>query len=218
MVLLKCIKVQVFGLRLNWASIRRPTPAFRTRLIHNFDSAIDFQIQKGSIMKRFIAIAAALAAIVICSEGNAQAQSRLHSGGFPYPGACQGCGGGFGFNNGFRFQREQPPFFAKFPPVYYSRAVKRPYGISPYAAPAGVRPVEIDYFKPVLTNPLVVKNPYYNEGTESAMEAEIKVDSKVKMDEKPEMDTKVKVNVEPKKGKTASWQVNPFFENQIAMN
>jgi len=55
-------------------------------LTYNFDSAIDFQIQKGSIMKRFIAIAAALAAIVICSEGNAQAQSRLHSGGFPYPG------------------------------------------------------------------------------------------------------------------------------------
>ena len=167
-------------------------------------------------MKRFIAIAAALAAIVICSEGNAQAQSRLHPGGFPYPSVIQqGFGGGFG---GFSLRREQPPFFAKFPPVYYSRAVKRPYGISPYAAPAGVRPVELDYFKPVLTNPLVVKNPYYNEGTESAMEAEVKVDSKVKMDEKPEMDTKVKVNVEPKKGKTASWQVNPFFENQIAMN
>ena len=163
-------------------------------------------------MKRFIAIAAALAAIVICSEGNAQAQSRLHSGGFPYPGNTfqQGCGGGFGFD-GFRLRREQPPFFAKFPPVYYSRAVKRPYGISPYAAPAGVRPVELDYFKPVLTNPVVVKNPYYNDGTKSAMDSEIKIDSKVKMD------TKVKTEVKPEKIKTASWRVNPFFEKQIAL-
>ena len=164
-------------------------------------------------MKRFIAIAAALAAIVICSEGNAQAQSRLHSGGFPYPGVCQGFGGGFGngFGFGSRFQREQPPFFAKFPPVYYSRAVKRPYGISPYAAPAGVRPVELDYFKPVLTNPVVVKNPYYNDGTKSAMDSEIKINSKVKMD------TKVKTEVKPEKIKTASWRVNPFFEKQIAL-
>ena len=163
-------------------------------------------------MKRFIAIAAALAAIVICSEGNAQAQSRLHSGGFPYPGNTfqQGCGGGFGFD-GFRLRREQPPFFAKFPPVYYSRAVKRPYGISPYAAPAGVRPVELDYFKPVLTNPVVVKNPYYNDGTKSAMDSEIKIDSEEKRD------VKVKAKVEPGKIKTAGWRVNPFFEKQIAL-
>ena len=40
-------------------------------------------------MKRFIAIAAALAAIVICSEGTAQAQIQLNQGGFPYPSYIQ---------------------------------------------------------------------------------------------------------------------------------
>ena len=164
-------------------------------------------------MKRFIAIAAALAAIVICSEGNAQAQSRLHSGGFPYPGSSyqQGFNGGFGFD-GFRLRREQPPFFAKFPPVYYSRAIKRPYGISPYAAPAGVTPVEINYFKPVPTNPVLVKNPYFNDGSKSAMGTEIKIDSKVKVD------AKVKTEAKPKKIKTAGWQANPFFETQLVLN
>ena len=164
-------------------------------------------------MKRFIAIAAALAAIVICSEGNAQAQTRLHSGGFPYPcSSCQqGFNGGFGFD-GFRLRREQPPYFAKFPPVYYSRAVKRPYGISPYAAPAGVRPVELDYMKAVPTNPVVVKNPYYNDDTEPTMDAKVEVDTGKKMD------AKEKTEVKPKKGKTASWQVNPFVGTQFALN
>lgn len=185
-------------------------------LTYNFDSAIDFQIQKGSIMKRFIAIAAALAAIVICSEGNAQAQSRLHSGGFPYPGnTCQqGCGGGFGFD-GFRLRREQPPFFAKFPPVYYSRAVKRPYGISPYAAPAGVRPVELDYFNAVPTNPVVVKNPHYNGGVPKAAAA---TDTEIKIDGKVKREVKMKAKTEPGKIKTAGWKVNPFFETRIASN
>ena len=91
-------------------------------------------------------------------------------------------------------------------------AIKRPYGISPYAAPAGVRPVEIDYFKPVLTNPVVVKNPYYNHGTKSAMDSEVKVDSEVKRD------VKVKAKVEPGKIKTAGWRVNPYFETKFASN
>ena len=85
-------------------------------------------------MKLLIAITVALAAIVICSEGTAQAQSQLHRGGFPYPSYIQqGFAGGPGAYGGFGFQlpREQPPYFAKFPPVYYSHVVKRPYGISP---------------------------------------------------------------------------------------
>ena len=168
-------------------------------------------------MKRFIALAAALAAIAICSEGNAQAQSRLHPGGFPYPGGTcqQGFGGGFGLD-GFRLRREQPPFFAKFPPVYYSRAVKRPYGISPYAAPAGVAPVELNYIKPVPTNPVLIHNPHVK--PESAMDAKVEIDAKVNVDKKPKVDTKVKANVTPEKNKTASWRVNPFFETQFALN
>ncbi len=157
-------------------------------------------------MKRFIAIAAALAAIVICSEGNAQAQNRLNAGGFPYPGSTcqQGFGGGFGLD-GFRLRREQPPYFAKFPPVYYSHAVKRPYGISPYAAPAGVTPVEMIYAQPK-AKPMVINNPYFNNDNHSAVDGELKTE------------TKVKTKARPKKAKVAGWQTNPYLANQLAVN
>ena len=157
-------------------------------------------------MKSFIAIAAALAAIVICSEGTAQAQTQLHPGGFPYPGLIQqGFAGGPGAYGGFGFQlpREQPPYFAKFPPVYYSHAVKRPYGVSPYAAPAGVMPVEMTMPRPI-SKPLVVNNPFFD-GDDS-------VDTKVKADKK------VKTEAKAKKSKVAGWQANPFFERHLALN
>ena len=157
-------------------------------------------------MKRFIAIAAALAAIVICSAGTAQAQTQLLPGGFPYPSYIQqGLQGGPGSFGGFGLQRQraQPPYFAQFPPVYYSHAVKRPYGISPYAAPAGVTPVEFSVPAPV-SKPLVINNPFFK-GDNS-------IDAKVKTD------VKVKTKAKPKKNKVAGWQTNPFFDNQLALN
>jgi hypothetical protein len=53
---------------------------------------------------------------------------------------------------------EEPPYFAKFPPVYYSHIVPRPYGISPYAAPPGIAPAEM--FVP---QPAKIDNPYFLE-------------------------------------------------------
>ena len=184
-----------------------------------FDLAIDFQIQKGSIMKRFIAIAAALAAIVICSEGNLQAQTRLHPGGFPYPGAFQQGFSGFG-NLGF--DREQPPYFAKFPPVYYSHAVKRPYGVSPYAAPAGVVPVELTHALP-RANPVVIDNPHFEgKSSEGHMEdhnAKPKMKPDMKSDMKPETKANTKAQAKPKKNKVVGWQTNPYFEeNRLVLN
>ena len=154
-------------------------------------------------MKRFIAIAAALAAIVICSEGTTQAQSLLNPSGFPYPNYIQqGLQGGPGAFGGFRASREQPPYFAKFPPVYYGRAVKRPYGISPFAAPAGIVPVE--YRVPAhVSKPITVNNPYFDGGKP--------IDVKMKADQK------VKTEAKPKKQKVAGWQANPFFEKQFAL-
>ncbi|HMP78911.1 MAG TPA: hypothetical protein PKD54_05625, partial [Pirellulaceae bacterium] len=55
--------------------------------------------------------------------------------------------------------REDLPYFAKFPPVHYSGIVPRPYGISPYAAPPGIMPVEM--MVPAPTAPAVIKNPFY---------------------------------------------------------
>ncbi|HEY2838425.1 MAG TPA: hypothetical protein VGJ26_04725 [Pirellulales bacterium] len=47
-------------------------------------------------------------------------------------------GYGFGFGYGGVYSLEPPPYFATFPPVYYSTVTPRPYGFSPYAYPPGV--------------------------------------------------------------------------------
>ncbi len=72
-----------------------------------------------------------------------------------------GCGGwnsyyGYNYNHsGF----ERPPYFALYPPVYYSdQIVRRPMGISPFAAPPGVIPAEMTV---VPAEPATIVNPYY---------------------------------------------------------
>lgn len=147
-------------------------------------------------MKRFIAIAAALAAILVFSNAQAQAQTTLHPGGFPYPGmnACGGIGGFGGFGAlGLQVDREQPPYFAKFPPVYYSHAVKRPYGVSPFAAPAGVVPIEISHPMPA-SEPVVIENPHIKKGA-------------VEIKDEPKSEKVASVSKE----KVIGWRQNPFF-------
>ena len=84
-------------------------------------------------------------------------------------------GFGFGFSQfgtGLQNRQVRPPYFAEFPPVYYSGIVRRPYGISPFAAPAGVVPVELNHA--VQVQPKVVGNPYFkrdNAAPVSAMES-----------------------------------------------
>lgn len=86
---------------------------------------------------------------------------------FPYPGAAAhhgGCHNGFGLfpigTIGFAPRSEEPPYFAKFPPVYYSHIVRRPYGVSPYAAPPGIAPVELAVPAPL---PVTIVNPHFEE-------------------------------------------------------
>lgn len=86
-----------------------------------------------------------------------------------------GCGvNGFGFpfliGGGLLERSEDLPYFAKFPPVYYSGKVTRPYGISPFAAPPGIAPVEMNA-APVA--PQKVINPYFKD------EMEVDVEQKV---------------------------------------
>jgi hypothetical protein len=72
-----------------------------------------------------------------------------------------------GINRGLtRYELEQPPYFAKYPPVYYSHVVKRPYGISPYAAPAGIAPIEMSFGVPIS-----VKNPFFPNSIDNASES-----------------------------------------------
>lgn len=135
-------------------------------------------------MKRLLALAMAMAAITMMAETSASAQgynggyelgAGLNAAGYPgfgYPGiGYPGYGHGQRYRHGvvglnqFRdtalsreFRREKPPFFATFPPVYYSHAVKRPYGVSPYAAPPGIIPVEMMGSAPA---PVSVSNPFF---------------------------------------------------------
>ena len=77
-------------------------------------------------------------------------------------------------NFGFDRPAEEPPYFAKFPPVYYSNIVRRPYGISPYAAPPGIMPVEM--MAPEVERE-VVKNPYVEQPLQPAPDVQATPDA-----------------------------------------
>jgi hypothetical protein len=129
------------------------------------------------------------AVAALLTAGNASlsfAQSGYHDGygfgtGFgignqlPYDGAAaqhRSCHPGFGLlpfgTINFAPRVEEPPYFAKFPPVYYSHIVRRPYGVSPYAAPPGIAPVEMAVPAPL---PVTITNPHYNETPVEALPA-----------------------------------------------
>jgi hypothetical protein len=106
-------------------------------------------------MKRMLILAIAAVAMVFTTSTDASAQS--YNNGYAFgTGVGQAFCGGFG---GSRFAA--PPYFAQHPPVYYSGIVRRPYGISPFAAPPGIEPVEIrrQNYAP---RPVTIKNPYFN--------------------------------------------------------
>lgn len=116
-------------------------------------------------MRKIVAasIAFSIAALFASSDASAQlnysqgygfgagvGQSRGIGARFPFPGFASG---------GSATRRAGLPYFAQFPPVYYSGIVRRPYGISPFAAPAGIRPVELDVAPPRI-HPVKIVNPH----------------------------------------------------------
>lgn len=133
-------------------------------------------------MKRLLCLVMAIAAVSILTESGASAQG--YSSGYLF-GSGIGASGGFGFRSR---AREQPPYFAQFPPVYYSHIVKRPYGVSPFAVPGGIAPVELGAQLPT---PQCVKNPFFGKEV-----APVKAPAKVEEKEKTEMKT--------------TWVTNPF--------
>lgn len=73
-----------------------------------------------------------------------------------------GYGGGYGLRMGIYglMNTEPPPYYALFPPVYYSFPVARPYGYSPFAYPPGT--MTPDPERPVakeVLNPYVPRKP-----------------------------------------------------------
>lgn len=139
-------------------------------------------------MKNSIALAVAIVAIAIVAapEANAQTfnQGFLFGSGINAAGGSRCCGGGV-----------RPPYFAEFPPVHYSGIVRRPYGISPYAAPAGVEPVEMRYQSQAV-EPTVISNPHFSKMGSRPVSV---------MDQ--EQDSQVEADLENKSVRTA----NSFF-------
>ena len=155
-------------------------------------------------MKRILAIAVAVVAVTIMTDSSANAQ--INNSGFGFGvglnqagSAAFGGRGGIGFlgrgNSVRRF--EQPPFFARFPPVYYSHIVRRPYGISPFAAPAGIAPVELSIPAAV---PTTVKNHFFKPNVAPVSESGKAKEDVNKVDDKT----------------TATWVSNPYVETLAA--
>ena len=116
-------------------------------------------------LSRLFALAVLLACFAAATEAPAQNMyGRDYGKGYGFGAGfdnCQQPFAPFAFGNfGLIRPPEEPPYFAKFPPVYYSHIVPRPYGISPYAAPPGIVPAEM--FVPQVERE-VIKNPYVDE-------------------------------------------------------
>jgi len=111
-----------------------------------------------------------LAALLAATIFPTAAQAQYPYGGYGY--------GGFGWQSGygqgvFRDSHMRPPFFALYPPVYYSnQIVRRPVGPSPFAYPSWYTPsqgqvvMNAEYRAP---EPLVINNPFVKaKGTAAA--------------------------------------------------
>lgn len=106
-----------------------------------------------SFTGRWIATLSLACAFVAISQANASAQTA----GYQF-----GVGLGYGQPGGIRFisPREDLPYFAKYPPVYYGDMVRRPYGYSPYALPPGIMPVEAAVIAQA-HQPQTIMNPFF---------------------------------------------------------
>lgn len=143
----------------------------------------------------FVVVLAAMASYTATSEAQCGLNNGFQFGtGVGFSG-IDGIGNGL-FARGFSTPRQQPPYFAQFPPVYYSRIVKRPYGISPYAAPPGIAPVEMSVPVPAA---VTIKNPFFGSDVAPASNASEKAS-------KPE----------EAGNKVTTWTSNPYIESMVS--
>jgi hypothetical protein len=97
-------------------------------------------------LKRTVLLAAALSAS-LAAGNRTQAQCGY------------GAVGGYGYWDVGRLYSvlaDNVPYYAAFPPVYYSHPVPRTYGYSPFAYPPGGITPDVE------AEPLTIENPYYN--------------------------------------------------------
>ena len=112
-----------------------------------------------------------LAAILAATIFSAAAQAQYPYGGFGY-------GGGWGWQSGygqgvFPGYGPRPPYFALYPPVYYSHEiVRRPVGPSPFAYPSWYTPqykMAVAGERPA-PQPLAIVNPFVKAKETAAIE------------------------------------------------
>lgn len=108
------------------------------------------------IFRRSLLFAALL---TLASAAGNRAQAQWAGGG--------GCYGGYGgywdIGRLYGVLAQNVPYYAAFPPVYYSVPVPRTYGYSPFAYPPGVMTPEVE-----ISQPLSIDNPYYSGKVEEA--------------------------------------------------
>ncbi len=107
----------------------------------------------------------ALLAILVATLGAAAPRAAAQ-----YDGCAGGYGGyGYGYWDIGRLYgvlAQNVPYYAAFPPVYYSYPVPRTYGYSPFAYPPGVMTPEVE-----MVEPLAIDNPYVTDPSQSAKSA-----------------------------------------------
>jgi len=124
-----------------------------------------------------LALMLGMACSLVSSE-SAQAQCGLNQGAF---GAYGGGYGAFDVGRLYGVLAQNVPYYAAFPPVYYSAPVPRTYGYSPFAYPPGVRTPDL----PAEVVAQEIINPYVPVSTESeSMESE-KIDQVTQASEMP---------------------------------
>jgi len=118
-------------------------------------------------MKLFTNVALPLLTVVLLAVCVQDASAQYgYRGGFPRIG-----GRGF-YGSRLYSNYEKQPYFALYPPVYYSHEiVRRPYGYSPFALPPGVSPAELRRgrsanagraIQPAAApTPQMIENPFY---------------------------------------------------------
>lgn len=123
------------------------------RLITHFEATLIMNL------RRFL-LAAAMVVSLGASADRASAQCGAGIG-------FGGWGGYWGVGDLYRVLADNVPYYAAFPPVYYSHPVARTYGYSPFAYPPGVMTPEVE------CAPLAIENPYFQGSVEvSAEDAE----------------------------------------------
>ncbi len=106
----------------------------------------------------------------VAAANDARAQYGLGYGGY----------GAFDVGQLYRVMAQNVPYYAAFPPVYYSAPVPRTYGYSPFAYPPGTMTPEI-----VQAAPLEINNPHVPASTVAPAENE-NIDKTTRLEIRPE--------------------------------